>query len=77
MKLAQKARARVTWRELEAMNNMARSDAGWLPYRGFHSPTKRLVACGLAQECGMAAMPPHVLYVLTDAGKSLLNQINR
>lgn len=41
----------------------------WLPWRGSYARAKRLLKQGLLQQAGIAAMPPHVLYVLTDKGR--------
>lgn len=40
----------------------------WLPWRGSYARAKRLCKSGLLKEAGIAAMPPHVLYVITDKG---------
>jgi hypothetical protein len=42
---------------------------GWLPWRGSFARANRLRRNGLVQKAGTAAMPPHVLYVLTDKGR--------
>jgi len=44
----------------------------WLPWRGSYARTKRLFKMGLLKEAGIAAMPPHVLYVVTDKGREEL-----
>lgn len=41
----------------------------WLPWRGSYSRARRLLKNGLLQKAGTAAMPPHVLYVLSDKGR--------
>lgn len=45
---------------------------GWLPWRGSFARVNRLWRNGLVQKAGTAAMPPHVLYVLTDKGREEL-----
>ena len=40
----------------------------WLPWPGSHARAKRLCKDGLLVKAGVAAMPPHVLYTLTDKG---------
>ena len=40
----------------------------WLPESGRYGRAKRLEKNGLLRKAGVAAMPPHVLYVLTDKG---------
>lgn len=52
-----------------------RSD-GWLPPDGLCTAAKRLAKRGLLKECGIAAMPPHILYVVTEDGKKYLEEVS-
>lgn len=45
-----------------------RGECGWLPWRGSYSRAQRLVNRGLLRKAGVASMPPHVLYMLSDMG---------
>lgn len=50
-------------------------DAGpsaWRPWRGAYARAKRLCKNGLLLKAGIAAMPPHVVYVISDKGKEEL-----
>lgn len=40
----------------------------WLPEDGRYARARRLAKKGLLRKAGIAAMPPHVSYVLTDKG---------
>lgn len=45
---------------------------GWRPWHGSYARAKRLCKNGLLKEAGISAMPPHVLYVITDEGREEL-----
>lgn len=46
---------------------------GWRPWDDVaHARAKALEKVGLVKECGVAAMPPHVLYCLTREGETAL-----
>lgn len=44
----------------------------WRPWQGVYARARRLAKAGLLKEAGTAAMPPHVVYVITDAGRKAL-----
>jgi hypothetical protein len=46
---------------------------GWRPaWRGALTRCRELERAGLAKECGIAAMPPHVVFALSEAGYDAL-----
>jgi DNA-binding PadR family transcriptional regulator len=49
----------------------------WRPWHGQYARAKRLVRNGLLKEAGTSAMPPHVLYVLTEKGHEELAIVAR
>ena len=59
--------------DLELLEAAEREAPGtWLPWRGSYAGAKRLCKNGLLKKAGIAAMPPHVLYVVTDKGREEL-----
>lgn len=54
-----------------------RVDGGWRPWRGAYARARRLARTGMLKEAGIAAMPPHVLYVVTDKGAEELKVAER
>ena len=48
---------------------------GWLPFPGGLAAARRLQRQGLLAECGVSAMPPHVLFVVTDQGRMALGKL--
>lgn len=40
----------------------------WRPWRGMYARARRLAKDGFLKVAGTSAMPPHVLYVITDKG---------
>ena len=45
----------------------------FLPWRGSFGRAARLAKAGLLREAGGSAMPPYVLYVITDSGRRTLS----
>ena len=56
---------------LQAAANESERGA-WKPWRGTYGRARRLKRQGLLKEAGIAAMPPHILYVITDYGREEL-----
>mgnify|MGYP001563036002 CR=1 FL=1 len=48
----------------------------WRPWRGSYQRARNLMANGYLKEAGTCAMPPHVLYVITDFGRQQLADKN-
>jgi len=46
----------------------------WLPPRGYYEVAETLCKWGLLVDAGTAAMPPHKLYVITDAGRAAVTR---
>lgn len=69
--------AELTAKDIEVLNSAAsgRRDT-FLPWRGSFGRAKRLAQDGLLKEAGASAMPPYVLYIITDAGRSELEKAN-
>lgn len=64
---------KFTDNELEVLKDAAIAHGGWRPWNGFLGCAKRLEKRGLLVEAGICAMPPHVLYVITDDGMAALS----
>jgi hypothetical protein len=47
------------------------------PVRGDYARARRLAKRGLLKKAGISAMPPHVVYVLTDLGFEELTVANK
>lgn len=59
--------------DIECLEDASRAlSGGWRPYFRMHGRAKRLCRSGLLKLSGISAMPPHVLYVITDAGRAAL-----
>ena len=44
----------------------------WRPYRGKYAWAERMAKQNILLECGISAMPPHKLYIVSDKGRRLL-----
>ena len=49
----------------------------WKPWRGVYGRAHQLSTNGFLLVAGMSAMPPHIVYVITDKGKLALSQFQR
>lgn len=64
----------MTALEFEALQAASVAVRSWLPDRKRIAAAKRLAKRGLLKECGISVVPPHTLYVITDAGRTALAQ---
>lgn len=55
-------------KDRELLDEVRRSIGGFRPWRGSYSRAQRLCNRGLLKKAGISAMPPHVLYVISDEG---------
>lgn len=53
---------------LKAAKRADETGSAWLPEDGRYSRARRLAKGGFLRKAGIAAMPPHASYVLTDLG---------
>jgi hypothetical protein len=52
----------------------AKQHPGWRPWdRDAEKRSETLQRSGHLKECGISAMPPHILYCITAAGEAALN----
>lgn len=66
---------KLTDNEIEVLKDAASTHCGWRPWNGFLGCAKRLEKRGLLIEAGICAMPPHVLYVITDKGREAIGSV--
>jgi hypothetical protein len=57
---------------LDAARSWTDRNGTWKPHRGTYGRSRKLAKAGLLKEAGTCAMPPHVLYVITAAGRAAL-----
>jgi hypothetical protein len=50
---------------------------GWRPWRGVIGRARSLCRSGHLIECGLSAMPPHVVYAITPLGNEALDQFKQ
>lgn len=64
--------AALTRKQIDVLQAI-KSCPGWRPaWRGALKQCRDLEAAGLVKECGRSAMPPHVVFVLTDEGSKAI-----
>ena len=61
--------------EIEMLRDIKATHGGWRPWNGFAGRAERLAKRGLLVKAGITAMPPHVCYVITEAGEKALAEI--
>lgn len=52
---------------------MREGSSAWRPWKGVYGRARRLCELGYLLEAGISAMPPHVVYVVSDKGKTALS----
>lgn len=60
-------------KEIGALRDAKNARDVWLPPRGYYEVAETLRKFGLLADAGIAAMPPHKLYVITDAGRAAIS----
>lgn len=63
---------KVDDKDIECLRACNHSHGGWRPWRGVWRRAERLANRGLLLKAGIAAMPPHVLYVISEKGEQAL-----
>ncbi len=56
---------------------LAAGQNAWRPWRGIYGRAARLCKGGLLLKAGISAMPPHIVYVISDQGKEELEAAER
>ena len=69
---------RLNQLDYDILDAAAREGFGaWRPWYGSYGRAKTLARSGLLREAGIAAMPPHVVYVVTKLGFMALKAKDR
>lgn len=59
---------------LEAADAVSDGRDTFRPWRGSYGAARNLAVNGYLKEAGICAMPPHVVYVITDFGREQLRE---
>ncbi len=62
---------------LKAARDSGKLNGTWRPWHGQYARAARLCKNGLLKAAGISAMPPHVVYIISDAGSEELEVASR
>ena len=62
----------MTQLEKDILKAAQLSHGGWRPWLGADYAARNLTINGFLKEAGISVMPPHTLYVITEAGEKTL-----